>query len=650
MTAKHRASRTRTFRTALASLIAVASVAVGFTALSSPAALAASGLNAVGTTTDIHASSDTCLYPNGTSTPCPTSENSNQCNNGAAGSDPTNCNSYVAKTDVWLSGLPQALGGETGNFFFAVIAPGGQPNPTDALYPNGKLLSTDTQSQRTFSMSTGSPVMTDNSSTHVIDSTQGKIQIAPFLDSPNGGGVYILAICQLNGDGSTGACKYDAFKVGSSGPTIVPLSPLTVSKTAAGTYTDAFTWSLNKVLDATQTVTVDRSTTPPTFSGNTGTIPVKYDVNVTITEKTYGFVATGTVTVTNPNSIPVTATVTENGLSDGTSCTFDGTTPAASITQSMAPGNNAFNYTCTYPATQLTVPSGVTNSASVNWTFQSYNSTDGTKVYTLDPPATPPTTGNVAVGFTGTKVDTCITLSDTIYTALNGTTDCVGDPTLKYTYTINWAIPASGCNSADTNTASFVTNDTQKTGQSSMTIQVCRAPLRDGALTQGFWHNKNGQGIITNQASSGTCPSGTWLRQFAPFQDLSASATCSQVAAYQLGIFNAATAGGSTENPMLKSQMLATALDVYFSDPSLGGNKIGAPKVIGSCTIDLTQPFNAGPAFNGKTSDTVLGLLTYAASQSNAGGSNWYGQIKSTQDLAQMTFNDINNQTAYGAC
>jgi hypothetical protein len=41
------------------------------------------------------------------------------------------------------------------------------------------------------------------------------------------------------------------------------------------------------------------------------------------------------------------------------------------------------------------------------------------------------------------------------------------------------------------------------------------------------------------------------------------------------------TSAGKTCNSMLKAQMLATTLDVYFSDPSLGGNRISdqAPAV-----------------------------------------------------------------------
>ena len=54
-----------------------------------------------------------------------------------------------------------------------------------------------------------------------------------------------------------------------------------------------------------------------------------------------------------------------------------------------------------------------------------------------------------------------------------------------------------------------------------------------------------------------------------------------------------------------------TALDVYFSDPALGGNKIGAPAPIGGVTVDLTWVKagtgyqNVSGAFGGANSMTV---------------------------------------------
>jgi hypothetical protein len=187
---------------------------------------------------------------------------------------------------------------------------------------------------------------------------------------------------------------------------------------------------------------------------------------------------------------------------------------------------------------------------------------------------------------------------------------------------------------------------------------------RTGALTMGFWQNKNGQGIIK---AAEQAKLGTWLRGFHPFSD----APSTGLASYVNGIIKAATCGGETCNAMLRAQMLATALDVYFSDPALGGNKIGAftglgakqPKV-GSIVINLTKVCLEGSpgsatcsanfedvssAFGGATTMTVLEMLTYQNTSDPAAdaGAKWYGQVKAKQVLAKDAFDAINNDFAF---
>ena len=125
------------------------------------------------------------------------------------------------------------------------------------------------------------------------------------------------------------------------------------------------------------------------------------------------------------------------------------------------------------------------------------------------------------------------------------------------------------------NTATIV-----ETGQSaSASVTVCAStpapsPLT-GALTMGFWQNKNGQGIIAaaNQANLLA-----FLKGYAPFSDATAPLT-----GYATTIIKAANASGSSMNPMLKAQMLATALDVYFSDPARGGTRSTRPRPSAAC-------------------------------------------------------------------
>jgi hypothetical protein len=221
-------------------------------------------------------------------------------------------------------------------------------------------------------------------------------------------------------------------------------------------------------------------------------------------------------------------------------------------------------------------------------------------------------------------------------------------------------------------TATQVTNVAYATGtfggrpvtSNTDTVTVTRASMATGAKTIGFWQNKNGEAIIKSYCG-GT--SGTSLRTFLltynPFKDLTGT-TCTQIATYVANVIKAANASGASMNAMLKAQMLATALDVYFSTPSLGGNRIGAPTPIGSIVIDLTTIckmidgsggvatcggtyYNVSAAFGGASSMTVSQMLTYAASQSNVGGTIWYGNNKPLQEKAKDAFDAINNQVAF---
>ena len=68
-------------------------------------------------------------------------------------------------------------------------------------------------------------------------------------------------------------------------------------------------------------------------------------------------------------------------------------------------------------------------------------------------------------------------------------------------------------------------------------------------------------------------------------------------ASYVTGVINAATKAKDVNaltnaGYMLKAQMLATALNVYFSDLALGGNKIAAPQAIGGITESF-QPLDS---------------------------------------------------------
>jgi hypothetical protein len=553
------------------------------------------------------------------------------------GNEDVNCNIYDEKDAVWLNGGPSTAYVGDGDYFFAVLDPGGQADPNDGADKN---LSSpnDSYTDRTFTVTAGS---VSYSGPHDFDSN--KIRLMPYDDTSNPGGVYILAICSL-ADGypvTPSACKYDAFKI--SAGDVTPGSALTITKDANGSNDNTYTWTIGKDVDKTIVKKIGGSAT------------FNYTVTATHDGGTISNVkVTGTISVFNPNvdsnndTVWVTGVNVTDQLSNGTDCTVTGGTDAT-----LKAFETHFAYSCDLAG----LPEGqLDNTAAVTWPEQFLDNgallAAGSDDFTFS-----------NISFTENKIDECVNVTDTY--AGNLGSACVGDANPKsFTYSRTISIPQFGCQSYD-NTATFTTNDTSTTGSAGQTVTVC-GPARTGALTMGFWQNKNGQAIITGQAKTGVCPSGTWLRQYAPFQDLSATATCAQVATYVTNVIKAANASGAAMNAMLKAQMLATALDVYFSDPALGGNKIGAPTghPVGSQAIDLTMICkmidgsggtatcsgtfqNTSSAFGGGTCQTVSALLAYAATQSGVGGTPWYAQVKATQELAKNTFDAINNQVAF---
>jgi hypothetical protein len=406
---------------------------------------------------------------------------------------------------------------------------------------------------------------------------------------------------------------------------------LEVSKTAEPSFERTFPWSIHKKVDKEQV-----TTTAKTASFN-------YTIEVVKGEgEDSGWLVKGKIKVTNPNDWePVTVSVADEIEADsGAKCSVSG----GEGVEIPASSSEEFEYECFYSK----APAGAaeTNVATATWDAEAAHTPSGEA------------SGTAAVDWAGTEpatTDACVTeVSDTV----DGTTTKLeSELCASKTFQETIVFPVkSGCVN-HTNVAKTTTVDSEKTLESEVTVRVC-GPVQSGALTMGFWQNKNGQGIITGgHETSKVCDSGTWLRQYPPFQDLSSSSNCKKVAEYVTNVIKAANAGGAAMNAMLKSQMLATALDVYFSDPALGGNKIKAPNPLGGQNIDLTKVCknipacttleNTSAAFGGAKSLTVLQLLAYAGSKSNPGGSIWYGQVKATQELAKDTFDAINNEVAF---
>jgi hypothetical protein len=432
---------------------------------------------------------------------------------------------------------------------------------------------------------------------------------------------------------------------------------LTVSKTAVTSYNRAFNWSILKTVDKTKVKQV---------SGN---VTFNYTIQVNQTGYTdSAWLVTGQITVSNPNDfVDFTGVNVADAIDNGGACTITGGT-GVTVPRS---GSTVLNYTCSH-ASAPSALAGI-NTATASWDSALFATPDssalGTAAYAFgDPSTTQYKTITVTDTFNNGKPTTLGTLTGVTtspYTSkkfLRSRTIAV-PPTsgsLSPTRGVGpFCVGVSGCNSY-TNVATIV-----ETGQtSSVTVQVC-GPVPTGSKTMNFWNNSTGQNIIkTGAAPKGVCSSGAWLRQYASFQDLSSTASCTTVASYVSSTINAALVSAASMNARLKGQMLATSLDIYFSDSTLGGNRIAAKSPVGAQAIDTTKICQMNDksdgtatcsgvfedvrsAFGGATSPTVLTMLGYAAGQSDVGGLTWYGNIIATQTLAKDAFDAINGVVAF---
>jgi hypothetical protein len=425
---------------------------------------------------------------------------------------------------------------------------------------------------------------------------------------------------------------------------------LTVAKTATPSFTRTYAWTIAKSL-------VSPTGNPVEESGSSVTIT--YSVTASETGFTdSNWQVNGSITVTNPNGFDVTGVNVSDAVDDGGTCKVTDVNGGLNETV-PANGSIAVPYSCTY-SSQPTYNVTATNTATATWDKTKFGTPDasatGQKTFVFSTPT-------AAVNKTVTVTDTFNGGAPTTLGTLTAT-DSMPFTTHTYTVTQNVKITGGKC-ATFTNTAT-VTGDNFSTTTPPVTVTICNE--QTGALTMGFWQNKNGQGIITGGASTlGVCNSGSWLRQFNPFSDLSSTASCSGVASYVLNVIKNAVCTSTTKtcNSMLKAQMLATALDVYFSDTGLGGNKIGAPGPIGAVAIDLTHVCNMIDGSGGSATcsgtfsnvaslfgvakcATVMAMLLYQNTSDPLpdGGAVWYGQVKANQVGAKNAFDAVNNQVA----
>lgn len=376
---------------------------------------------------------------------------------------------------------------------------------------------------------------------------------------------------------------------------------LGVIKTAIPSFNRRYIWQITKVAS-------------PTSLLDGGTVSYTVQVNQTGVSDS-GWTVTGTVTVTNPNTFePITITSASDVIANEPNappCVF--TNNPVGVTLAASGGQFATAYTCTYTGAP-SVSGQNTNTATVGW--------NQVAASTPDPSASGSAT--FQFGAPTSTTDKTVTVTDSQSGTLGTLTATDSLPYTSETiyYSKVFGAPANGCQVIP-NTATISTTPPQS---SSASVTNCGL----GALTMGYWQNKNGQAVI--KAAPAPPALAAYLYGFAPFKDLpgGASASDTAVANYFTTVFGAANASGSGA-AMLKAQMLATALNVFL------WQQIGAHSAIGSQVANTTA---WAAAFGGATHMTISQMLSYAASQWNSGTP--YGGNKTLTSTAISAFTAIN--------
>ncbi len=377
---------------------------------------------------------------------------------------------------------------------------------------------------------------------------------------------------------------------------------LTVSKTATPAFGRTYHWTISKQVDQTRATIAEG-----------GTATFDYTVSVANTHSDDAWNVTGTITVTNPNAVPFEHVNVSDHIDNGAGdCAVTGGTDATI----PANGSATFDYLCTYTTTP-TQPTG-TNSATATWDSGAYFTTASSA------------SGTASVDFSAqepTTTDESITVTDSVQGVL-GTVNAATDTNPKvFTYSVTRAGEAGTCTSYD-NTATFTTNDSESTGSSSQSVDVCvgSALLTTATGTGSFdrsysWAiGKTGTPTLISNANGST---GTFS------YTVTVTPTGTTDGGFALG-GEVSVANPNDWEDVVADVTVTSDLGGGVTCTVTGGSQVTIPKS-GSVTLPYSCSFTGTPA----TSGTATATATWDASAASTPSGSSSADVPVTLTLDQ---------------
>ena len=321
----------------------------------------------------------------------------------------------------------------------------------------------------------GLPTLLVNDEVTVTDSVEG--DLGTFSDSDS---VTYDRTFTCEDEGTNGnTAEIVETKQEASASVEVACSDLEVTKDAKTSFTRTWDWTIDKSADQTDL----------TLASNQ-LFTVNYEVSVGAEKQDSAYAVTGAINITNPSTA---RDAVINSVSDVVSPDITGNVVCpVSFPYSLASGETL---ECSYTAD---LPDDADRVNTATATLQNY-SFDPEENAT--PAGTTEFTGQADVLFENaeiSEVDECIDVSDNNVGALG--TVCAADAPKTFEYSLTFGqnpdadvLLECGPNTHE-NTASFVTNDQELTGESSWTVNADVVCDTGCTLTPGYWktHSKKG--------------------------------------------------------------------------------------------------------------------------------------------------------------
>jgi hypothetical protein len=425
----------------------------------------------------------------------------------------------------------------------------------------------------------------------------------------------------------------DTQTTGSDSATVTDCqgADLTVTKTATGSFTRDYDWSVVK----------KQTTSSTPINSSASSVTVAYKVTAAWTGPyDGGWKVTGTITVHNPNDWEsITLTGVTDAIDNGGTCVVSGNTGQTIAANSDSTG---LTYTCTYASAPS--PAAGTNTATATWDktaastpHGSASGSKGVDFSTVTPTVTHDTT-TVTDAFNGGGALTLgvANINGTFVKAVGNTlanwTSGYAPNTFTFTYTRSVPVVASMCKEYD-NTATV--SPDRNTGNNSSNASVTVCGLVTGGLTIGYWSNNNGQTQECNndpkwrQLLDGTWTTapytgGSYLRNGnGTYYTVPTTGTCANAHTN----FNAWLLGANSSNAsyMLSAQLAGTILNVNLN--GMNGN---------ACIVGTSGPITIN--------NLISNVITFLRNNPNTTAA---GAARTLAVNYQTLLNNLNNGLVY---